>query len=103
LKTTTPTPQPPVRNPFVPLLILALAAMLFEGQDVYRLQKMRTVQAQETVKLETNAQAARNTDARIESLLLGLVRMAGETNMDARALVIKHGIQWTPPATNSSK
>jgi hypothetical protein len=85
----------------VPLLIVILAALLFEAQDVVRLEKMATAQTQLAANLESNAQAVRNTDTRIESLLLGLIRLASETNMDARVLVIKHGIQWTPPQTQA--
>jgi hypothetical protein len=85
----------------VPLLIVVLAALLFEAQDVVRLEKVTAAQVQQAANMESNAQAVRSTDARIESLLIGLIRLASETNMDARALVIKHQIQWTPPQTTA--
>jgi hypothetical protein len=85
----------------VPLLIVVLAALLFEAQDVVRLEKVTAAQVQQAANMESNAQAVRSTDARIESLLIGLIRLASETNMDARALVIKHQIQWTPPPTTA--
>jgi hypothetical protein len=97
LKTTTTIPTTVTRNPLIPILILTLAVLLLQVPEIISLERLhRQPRQAQMEQLERNAQATRETDARIESLLLQLVDLA-KKDPDARAIVMKYGIQYTPP------
>jgi hypothetical protein len=92
---------PRARNPFVPLLILAVAMLSIQGQELVNLEQVNRTLAGQLEQVDREAQANHNENAKLDSLFRSLVALAN-TDMDARAIVIKHGLQITPPATESA-
>jgi hypothetical protein len=105
LKTTTSPSAPPARNPLIPLLILVLAVLVLELQEVLPMESayrdiQSKAQLQAFADLNQRAQNAIQSNARVEGLLGRLLESA-KTDLDARAIVIRHQIMAPQPqATN---
>jgi hypothetical protein len=99
----TPTePEPSRPSAFVPLLLLALALITIEGGAVIharaRIQALRT----QVEQLELACRQHPQGDAKLESLLTSLVRLA-EVDSDAKAIVAKYGLAAPAPSPTPGK
>jgi hypothetical protein len=92
---------------FLPVLLVALSFVILLGRDLSltRQQKgaLKQMHEQQTVNVEKSRQA----QAAFEKLMRDLIRLA-QTDQDARAVVTKYNINFTPaqqpaPATTEKK
>jgi hypothetical protein len=90
--------QAPARpSCFVPLLLLALAFITAQtGNLIRNRQQLRLVKAQ-VEQLETASRASQEADARLQSLLANLLRLA-EVDSDAKAIASKYALRLAPSA-----
>jgi hypothetical protein len=80
---------------FVPLLLIALAVITIEVGDIISLHIQKHSLLTQIEQLESASQISHKADARLESLLSSLVRLA-ETDNDARVVVARHGLRLAP-------
>jgi hypothetical protein len=104
LKTTTTPSTSPTRNPLVPLLIIVLAILVLEIQDVRPMEAAyrdkAQVQAIEDLKQRT--QDTVQSNARIEKILSDLLALA-KTDPDARAIVDRYQIRDVQPPQGTNR
>jgi hypothetical protein len=94
---TASEPGPTKPGGFVPLLLIALAFITVEAGTVIRSrEQMRFVKTQ-VEQLETASRASQEADAKLQSLLSNLLRLA-EVDSDAKAIATKYALRFAPPA-----
>ncbi len=94
MSTTEPAPSKP--SAFVPLLLIALALITVEAGAVIRSRTRIHALKTQFEQLESASRQHPQADARLETLLSDLLRLA-EVDADAKVIVARYGLQLTMP------